>query len=211
VTGAPDPQTRHPVAGFERTAFLKPFITRSNIEVGDYTYYDDPRGAERFEDENVLYHFSPDDVLKIGKYVAIATGATFIMNGANHPLGGPSTYPFPIFGAGWAEHRGLIESMPSRGGTTIGNDVWIGWRATIMPGATVGDGAIVASASVVAADVPPYAIVAGNPAKVVKMRFAPAEIERLLAAAWWNWPVEKVSRNIRAIMAGSVADIENAR
>lgn len=208
MTGAPDPADREPVAGFPRTAFLKPFITRANIRVGDYTYYDDPRGQAHFEDENVLYQFAPDDVLEIGRYCALATGTTFIMNGANHRLDGPSTYPFPIFGAGWAEHVDLLQGLPSRGGTRVGHDVWIGWRATVAPGVSIGHGAVVASASVVASDVPPYAIVAGNPAKVVKMRFADDVIERLLAVAWWDWPVEKVTRNVRAVMSGGVDDLE---
>src|ERR687890_149200 len=75
-----------------------------------------------------------------------------------------------------------------RGDTVVGNDVWLGYEAIVMAGVTIGDGAIVAAGSVVAGDVPPYAIVAGNPARVVRSRFAEEDVQRLLRAAWWDWP-----------------------
>lgn len=153
----PSPGTRYPISGVTRTAFLKPFVTRPNIVVGDYTYYDDPRGPERFE-ENVLYHFEFNhDRLVIGRYCSIAAEVRFIMNGGNHPTSWLTTYPFPIFGRGW--EAAAPAAWPTKGDTMIGNDVWIGYGATIMPGVRIGDGAIVATAAVVTKDVPDYAVV----------------------------------------------------
>ncbi len=182
----PSPDERFPLAGVTRLGFLRQFITRPTIIVGDYTYYDDPRGPEHFE-EQVLYHFDfVGDRLIIGKYCAIAAEATFIMNGGNHLTGGLSTYPFPIFGGDWA--AGREPAWPHRGDTRVGNDVWIGYRATIMPGVTIGDGAIIASTATVTRDVPPYTVVGGNPAQPIRTRFDDATVQRLLAIAWWDWP-----------------------
>ncbi|KXF78801.1 chloramphenicol acetyltransferase [Paramesorhizobium deserti] len=209
---APDPDTIHPMPGHTRCGFLKNLVTRPTIIVGDYSYYDDPEGPERFEEHCVLYHFDfIGDRLIIGKFCAIAAGATFIMNGANHPLDGFSTYPFGIFGGDWAAAFDMEKlGRTVRGDTVVGNDVWIGMNATIMPGVTIGDGAIIATRSVVSRDVPPYAIVAGNPARVVRMRFDEAVISRLLDIAWWNWPVDKITRNIDAIGGLDLTKLEQA-
>lgn len=202
----PSPDTRHPIAGVTRTGFLKPFITRPNIVVGDYTYYDDPRGPEHFE-ENVLYHFDfIGDRLVIGKYCSIAADVKFIMNGGNHPTTWMTTYPFPIFGGGW--ESAMPSEWPTRGDTVVGNDVWIGYGATIMPGVRIGDGAIIATAAVVTKDVAPYAIVGGNPAQLLRYRFDEQTIARLLAIRWWDWDREKVARNVKALCSGDVGAIE---
>lgn len=197
----PDPATRHPMGGAPHTVFLKTVITRPTIEVGDYTYYHDPEHAAEFEERNVLYHFDfIGDRLKIGRFCALATGVCFIMNGANHDLTGVSTYPFNIFANGWEtdfDMAGLAAGM--RGDTVVGNDVWIGRDATVLPGVTIGDGAIIGAKSVVASDVPPYAVVAGNPARVVRYRFDDAMIATLLETAWWTWPAKRIARNLNAI------------
>jgi virginiamycin A acetyltransferase len=147
--------------------------------------------------------------LVIGRYCALATNVRFLMAGGNHAMLGPSTFPFGIFGGDWQERTiDLVLAGESRGDTVVGNDVWIGYGATVMGGVTIGDGAIVAAGSLVAADVPPYAIVAGNPARVVKSRYDDADVERLLAAAWWDWPVEAVTEHARTIMAGTPAELE---
>ncbi len=204
----PSPDTRYPIEGITRTAFLQPFITRPNIIVGEYTYYDDPRGPERFE-ENVLYHFEwSGDRLVIGRYCSIAAETRFIMNGGNHPTTWMTTYPFPVFGHGW--EAAMPESWPTKGDTTIGHDVWIGYGAIIMPGVTIGNGAIIAAATVVTRDVPPYAIVGGNPGTVLRYRFDEATIARLQALAWWNWDAAKVTRNVKALCAGDVDALEGA-
>ncbi len=202
----PDPNTIYPLAGFPQTVFLKNLITRPNIEVGDYTYFDDPDGAERFEDNNVLYHYAfHGDRLVIGRFTAIARGARFIMNGANHAMEGFSTYPFNIFNGGW--EKGFDQQTwtdAGRGDTVVGNDVWIGTDVTVMPGTVIGDGAIVAARSVVAGDLPPYAIAGGNPAKVIRLRYDEETIARLLSIAWWNWPADKITRNLDAIRGNDI-------
>jgi virginiamycin A acetyltransferase len=174
---------------------------------GDYTYYDDPSDPTAFEQNNVLYAYGPERLV-IGRYCALAEGVRFVLAGANHPMLGPSTFPFGIFGGDWAETMDLVMSAPSRGDTVVGNDVWLGYRALVMPGVTIGDGAIVAAGSVVGADVPPYAIAGGNPARVLRMRYDEEDVERLLRAAWWDWPVELVTRHARTIMSGTPAELE---
>lgn len=204
IQTAPDPHSAYPLTGTKRVVFLKQHITRPNISVGDYTYYDSPDHPERFQDDNVLYHYEAQgDRLLIGKYCALAHGVTFIMNGANHRMDGISTFPFPIFGADWAKHRDLLVGLPSRGDTVVGNDVWMGMDAMVMPGVTIHDGAIVAARAVVTNDAPPYTIVAGNPARVVRERFPPNDVQRLLKAAWWDWPIETINANIDTLMSGN--------
>lgn len=185
--------------GFPQVGYSKNFITSPNIEVGDYTYYDDPDGPEHFE-KNVLYHFDfIGDKLIIGKFCAIAKDVTFIMNGANHQSTGFSTYPFFIFGNGWEKSAPQPGDLPFKGNTEIGNDVWIGFNATIMPGVKIGNGAIIASKSVVTNDVPAYAVVGGNPAKIIKQRFDDKTINALLSIAWWDWSSDKITAHLDAI------------
>ncbi len=196
----PDPNNKSPMEGFPQVGFLKNYITSENIIVGDYTYYDDPEGPERFE-QNVLYHFPfVGDKLIFGKFCAIATGVKFIMNGANHKLSGFSTYPFQIFGNGWERVMPEDNELPNKGNTEIGHDVWIGYEAAIMPGVKIGSGAIIASKSVVTRNVPPYTVVGGNPAAVLKRRFDDDTIKALLQIAWWDWNVEKISANLESIV-----------
>lgn len=198
----PSPDTLYPLAGYPRAVFLRNFITRPAIEVGEYSYYDDPDGAERFEERNVLHHFPEiyGDRLIIGKFTAIASGARFIMNGANHAMGGFSTYPFNIFSGGWEKGFDVSTwTSQSRGDTVVGNDVWIGMDTTIMPGVTIGDGAIIATGSVVVSDIPAYAIAGGNPATLIKKRFDDQTIATLLDIAWWNWGAERITANLDAI------------
>ena len=210
MTG-PDPDTLHPLPEHPRVAFLRPLARgRDNVTVGRYAYYDDPDHATEFFDRNVLHHHDfMGDRLTIGAFTAIATGARFVMNGANHDMAGFTTFPFDIF-AGWGKFEVARYLGQSRGDTVIGPDVWIGSEAWIMPGITVGPGAIVAAKSVVGRDVPPYAVVAGNPARVVRHRFDPATTRRLLAVAWWDWPVEKITRNLAAIRGTDIDALEAA-
>lgn len=133
----PDPFDPHPLPGFPQVCFIKNTVTNPNIVIGDYTYYDDPDGAENFE-RNVLYHFPfIGDKLVIGKFCALARGVKFIMNGANHKTSGISTYPFYIFGKGWESAMPAPGDLPYKGDTVIGNDVWIGYEALIMPGVKI--------------------------------------------------------------------------
>ena len=165
----PPPSARHPIEGAERLGFLKNFITRPNIEVGDYSYYDDPKGVEQFE-KNVLYHFDfIGDRLIIGRFCSIAAETRFSMNGGNHATTWFTTFPFPVFGNGW--EAAMPDSWPNRGDTNVGHDVWSGYGAAIMPGVQIGNGAIVATGSVVTKDVEPFAIVGRNPAELIRYRF----------------------------------------
>lgn len=211
MTG-PNPNIKHPIFMHPRVGFLKALVDAPNIEIGDFTYYDDPDGPDKFVERCVLHHYPfIGDRLVIGKFCAIAEGARFIMNGANHAMSGFSTYPFNIFGHGWEEGFDVASwEKENRGDTVIGNDVWIGMEAIVMPGVTIGDGAIVAAKSVVTHDVPPYAIVAGNAAKVVKTRFDNRTVERLVRLAWWDWPLDKINRNLNAIRGSDLNRLEAA-
>ncbi len=198
----PSPETKHPIAGQTRLVYLKAVVTNPNITVGDYTYYDDADRPEDFE-RNVLYHFDfVGDKLIIGKFCCIASGVKFIMNGGNHRTDWFTNYPFPVFGQGW--EAAMPEDWPNKGNTVVGNDVWIGYGATLMPGVEVGDGAIVASKSVVTQSVQPYSIVGGNPAKEIRKRFDEDTITTLLAVQWWHWDIEKITRNLGAICGGDI-------
>ncbi|WP_299835785.1 CatB-related O-acetyltransferase [uncultured Tenacibaculum sp.] len=200
----PDKHTKFPLANYKKLCFLKNIITNPNITVGDYTYYDDFENVENFE-KNVKYHFDfTGDKLIIGKFCMIASGVSFIMNGANHLTDAISTYPFAIFGNGW-EKAMEGKSYPNKGGIVIGNDVWIGHNATIMAGVTIGDGAIIATNSTIVKDVPPYTIVGGNPGKEIKKRFDEETINKLLALKWWDWPIEKITENLQNL-TGNLID-----
>lgn len=207
ITG-PDPNAIYPRKDDSNLVFLKNFVKASNIIVGDYTYFDDRRyGPDKFEEYNVLYNYDFAKVkLIIGKFCAIAAETRFIMTG-DHKLDAISTYPFPIFGHGW-ETAFDIFNLPVKGDIIVGNDVWFGYDSLVKGGVTIGDGAIIAARAVVVKDVPPYSIVAGNPAKVVKMRFDDKIIERLLRIAWWDWPIEKINQNIKLICSLDVDRLE---
>jgi virginiamycin A acetyltransferase len=214
TANGPDPGTTSPRESYKNLIFLKNVIISKNIEIGDFTYYDDQNDPLSFE-KNVLYHFDfIGDKLIIGKFCAVASDVKFIMNGANHETAPISTYPFAIFGNGWEkilEGVNISDKYPHKGDTIIGNDVWIGYGVTIMPGVKVGNGAIIASLSVVTKDVPDYAIVGGNPATVIRKRFSEQDIQRLNDIAWWNWSVAKITANLKLINGGDVNGLLHAR
>jgi virginiamycin A acetyltransferase len=213
VLTGPDPDALHPMPGFPRIVALRPLAKgRANVTVGPYSYYDDPEHAPAFFERNVLHHFDfVGDRLEIGPFCAFATGCRIVMNGANHAMGGFSTYPFNIFGSGWEDgFDPATWAAEMRGDTVIGADVWVGAEAWIMPGVAIGPGAIVAAKAVVTRDVAPYAVVAGNPAREVRRRFDAATVEALLALAWWDWPVERITRNLDAIRGRDLAALRVA-
>lgn len=206
----PSPETIFPVQEDNRICYLKNVITNPNIIVGDYTYYDDPNHPEWFE-KNVLYHSDlVGDKLIIGKFCSIASGVRFIMNGANHQLAGFSSYPFGVFGHGWdsgTPSKKEVQAL-SKGDTIIGNDVWIGHEAMIMPGVKIADGAIIGARSVVTQDVPPYSIVAGNPARMIKRRFDDETVYMLLQLKWWEWEPEIITKSLKFILSGDKSRLE---
>ncbi|HMP30547.1 MAG TPA: CatB-related O-acetyltransferase [Saprospiraceae bacterium] len=202
MTG-PDKATIFPLENYNRLCFLKNIIKNPNIIVGDYTYYDDFESVENFE-KNVKYHFEfIGDKLNIGKFCMIASDVKFIMNGANHLTKAISSYPFAIFGHGW-ENAMDGKEYPHKGEIIIGNDVWIGYNATIMAGVTVGDGAIIAANATVIKDVAPYTIVGGNPAQQIKKRFDEDTISKLLSLKWWDWDIEKITQNIKTLTGNDI-------
>lgn len=183
----PDPNAVFPNE-YGTTCFLKNVITAPNIQVGDYTYYDDPVDPTGFEKNNVLFNWPEfGDKLIIGKFCAIASGVQFIMGSANHRTSSVTTYPFNVFGGAWADNTPPhLQQLPFKGDTVIGNDVWIGRNSVVLPGVHIGDGAIVAAQSVVAKDVAPYTVVGGNPARFIKPRFDGELTDLLLRLRWWD-------------------------
>ncbi len=204
---APDKDIIFPLENIQRLCFLKNIIKNPNIIVGDYTYYDDFENVENFE-KNVKYHFDfVGDKLIIGKFCMIASDVKFIMNGGNHLTDAFSAYPFSIFGHGW-ESAMEGKKYPNKGDTNVGNDIWIGYNSTIMPGITIGDGAIIAANSTVVKNVEPYTIVGGNPAKEIRKRFDRNVIERLLKIKWWEWDIEKITRNVKSLNSNDLEKLE---
>lgn len=207
----PDANNPHPMEGFPQICFIKNTVSNPNIIIGEYTYYDDPEDSDNFE-RNVLYHFPfVGDKLIIGKFCALSRGVKFIMNGANHKMSGFSTYPFEIFGQGWEHVMPQADEYPFKGDTVIGNDVWIGYEAVIMPGVKVGDGAIIAAKSVVTKEVAPYTIVGGNPARTIRPRFSDSIVQALLEIAWWNWDMEKITRNLEQIVSADIEALQSCQ
>jgi virginiamycin A acetyltransferase len=205
----PDKTKIFPKPGEKDSVYLQNVITNPRIIVGDYTIHHDFKDPTDFETENVLY-LKPEnhDKLFIGKYCSIACGARFIMNGANHKMGSFTTFPFPVVAVDWELDLGREQAWDQAGDTVIGNDVWIGYESIIMPGIHVGDGAVLAARSLVTKDVPPYTIVGGSPARVIKKRFSDDIIEILLKLKWWDWDALKVKKNVMALMSGDVAALK---
>jgi len=184
----PNPNTIHPIAGYDKEIYVKPTIKNPNIIVGDFTYIAD----SEFE-SHVTHHYDfIGDKLIIGKFCQIAAGVEFVMNGANHQMNAVSTFPFYTL-EGWEMKPPAASDMPFKGDTVIGNDVWIGQNATILPGVHIGDGAIIGANSVVASDIEPYSIVVGNPAKLIRYRFDGELTSLLLKFKWWDKPVEEIN------------------
>ena len=184
----PNPNTVHPIAGYDKEIYVKPTIKNPNIIVGDFTYIAD----SEFE-SHVTHHYDfIGDKLIIGKFCQIAAGVEFVMNGANHQMNAVSTFPFYTL-EGWEMKPPAASDMPFKGDTVIGNEVWIGQNATILPGVHIGDGAIIGANSVVASDIEPYSIVVGNPAKLIRYRFDGELTSLLLKFKWWDKPVEEIN------------------
>lgn len=197
----------YPRTGDTQTIYLKNVVENPNITVGEYTIYNDfVNDPTEFGRNNVLYHYPINhDKLIIGKFCSIACGAKFLFNSANHTLSSLSTYPFPLFFEAWdLEKRDVTDAWDNKGDIVVGNDVWIGYEAVILAGVTIGDGAIVGTRAVVTKDVPPYTIVGGIPAKPIRKRFSNETIHALLKMQWWNWPEEKIRKNIPAIKSGNL-------
>ena len=201
----------YPRTGDRQTIYLKSVIHDPNISVGEYTMYNDfVNDPTEFEKNNVLYHYPINhDRLIIGKFCSIACGAKFIFTSANHTLKSLSTYPFPLFFEEWGlDKANVTDSWDNKGDITIGNDVWIGYEAVIMSGVTIGDGAIIAARAVVTKDVPPYTIVGGVPARLIRKRFSDKTVALLSEIKWWEWSYDRIKKNLPAITAGRIDDLK---
>ncbi|MPM51711.1 Virginiamycin A acetyltransferase [bioreactor metagenome] len=198
----PDKTKLYPNENLKTVCYIKNLPRKQNVEIGDYTYYSDNKKSPENFYERIQHHYEfLGDKLIIGKFCAIAEGVTFVMNGANHRMDGITTYPFNIFGGGWEKVTPTVEQLPFKGDTVIGNDVWIGQNVTIMPGVKIGDGAIIAANATVTKNVESYAIVGGNPARLIKMRFSDEMIELLLKLQWWNLDEQKIFDNLELLVS----------
>jgi len=182
-----DPNTIHPIPGYDKEIYIKPTIKNKNIIVGEFSYI-----ADSDFESHVTHHYDfIGDKLIIGKFCQIASGVEFVMNGANHQMNAVSTYPF--YTLGWDMNPPKAEDLPIKGDTIIGNDVGIGQNAVIMPGVHIGNGTIIATNSVVTKNVESYTIVGGSPAKEIIKRFDDELIELLNKLEWWNKPIEEIN------------------
>ncbi|MCQ2478214.1 MAG: CatB-related O-acetyltransferase [Clostridia bacterium] len=199
----PDPNKKHPIPGYEKEIYVKPTISNTNIIVGDFTYIAD----SEFESHVTNFYPWSRDKLIIGKFCQIAAGVEFMMNDANHQMSAVSTFPFYTL-EGWNMESPKAEDMPYKGDTVIGNDVWIGKNAVILPGVHIGDGAIIGANSVVGSEVEPYTIVVGNPAKSIRKRFDDELIDLLEKFKWWDMDIDTINSLIPLITS---SDLENVK
>ncbi len=209
----PAPDTRYPITLADGTlhrdtVFLRAVIDHPRWQIGAYTYASSEAPPEDWARALApyLYEFSRDRLI-LGKFCQIADSVLFITASANHRYDGFSSFPFAIF------HR-RFEDAPSLPGPgrdiVIGNDVWIGQGARILPCARIGDGVIIGAGAVVGGTVAPYQVVIGNPARVLRPRFAPETVARLLELRWWDWPIAHVVAHEAAICGGDLAALEAA-
>lgn len=205
----PDPSVRNPLLLPDgkhdpATVFLNQVINHPNIEIGDWTYYNDRRLPDNYADTLAPYLFpGAPERLKIGRFCQIAEGVEFITATANHPMSGISTYPFAVFDP--PRFGGYRSSLPRGRDTIVGNDCWIGRGAVLLPGARLGNGVVVAANAVVRGAIPDYAVVGGNTAEVIRMRFSKQEVETLLQLRWWDWPADAIENALPAIEDGDVS------
>ena len=200
-----DPKLIYPRKLDHHTVYLKNVVWGPNIVIDDFTFYNDfEKDPRDFQKNNILYHYPINgEFLIMGKYCSIACGAKFIFTSGNHNPDSLANFPFPIFFKEWNLVHGRIqEAWDNKGDIVIGNDVWIGYHATIMQGVTIGDGAIVGARAVVTKDVPPYAIVGGVPARILKYRFDESTRKKLLVLKWWDWDPEKIKANLPYLTKG---------
>lgn len=205
----PNPNYKYPTAVGKRIVFLKNVITRANIKVGDYTYFQDYEDGSNFENRNVLFHTPKSrDKLIIGKFCQIGNGVVFLMNSSLYRYKSFTSYPFEIIGGHLIKDTKFI--LPDKGNTEVGNDVLIGYEAVIMPGVKIGDGAIIGARSIVTKDVEAYSVVGGNPAELKRKRFDDKVIELLQKMSWWDWRIDHIIKIMPALASEDIEKLQEA-
>ena len=199
----PNPNNIYPIAGYDKEIYVKPTVKNPNIIVGDFTYIAD----SEFESHVTNYYPWSRDKLIIGKFCQIAAGVEFVMNDANHQMNAVTTFPFYTL-EGWEMSAPDPSEMPFKGDTVVGNDVWIGQNAVILPGVHIGDGAIIGANSIVGSDVDPYTIVVGNPARSLRKRFDDELIELLLRFKWWDRSIDEINELIPLLTCSELDKVE---
>lgn len=209
-----DPAKKHPMVMPDGTVVktvvhLNRVIDHPRMEIGDFSYFGHLEELEDYAAYIAPYLFplSPEKLM-IGKFCQIAHGVRFITSSANHNMNGFSTYPFNNFmmtpDTSMEDIKAMFNIPERKGDTIVGNDVWIGTEAMIMPGVTIGNGAIISARSVVAKDIEPYTVVGGNPAKPLRKRFDDKTVQTLQDIKWWDWPIEKIEAHIEAITGADI-------
>ena len=161
----------------------------SNYKIGEWSY-----------GEPEIAYWDTGASLQVGRFCSIARGVTIYLGGEHH-LEWVSTYPFSMI----FTDAGSLPGYPhTKGDVVIGNDVWIGSDSIVLSGVNIGDGAVIGARSVVTKDVKPYQVVAGNPARGIRFRFSPEQIDRLLEIAWWNWPLKRIQEAWPLLQSGNV-------
>ncbi|NSL89804.1 type B chloramphenicol O-acetyltransferase [Chitinophaga sp. Mgbs1] len=191
-----------------RGKIIKDHITNTNIIAGKYSYYSGYYHGHSFDD--CARYLFPDrndvDRLIIGSYCSIGSGVSFIMAGnQGHRHDWISSFPF-FYMSEIPYFRQSRDGYQPAGDTVVGNDVWIGSEAMIMPGITIGDGAVIGSRALVTKDVEPYAIVGGNPAKLIRKRFSDHHITLLMEMKWWNWE-EDILKDLMPVLCSENIDL----
>ncbi len=174
---------------------LAPLIRRWGHEIGDYSY---GHPKVRFSETGAK--------LRMGRYCSVADKVEILLGG-NHRLDWATTYPFTALPGLWPSAKDLEGSHASKGDVTIGHDVWLGSACMILSGVTIGHGAVIGARAVVAKDVPPYGIVAGNPARLVRVRFPDEVVAALLAGAWWDLPREELAPLIPLLQSNRISEL----
>ena len=205
--------SKNPFKDYRDSYVIRQQVKNPNIIAGEHSYYAGYYHGKEFDD-CVWYMDGTETVcpekLIIGKFCSIATGTTFMMAGnQGHRYDWIAQYPLDSFDD---DYDGYKKNPPkafvSKGDTVVGNDVWIGAEAMIMPGLTIGDGAVIAARAFVTKDVEPYTIVGGNPATIIKKRFSDEEITILQETKWWNWSDEKIKQNLDVLRSGNIEEIK---
>lgn len=210
----PPPDTSHPVtlpdgSIHTGTVFLNAVLNHPNLRIGDYTYYsDDEMPAPELMRRRLFPYLYGDQRVEVGRFCALAMGVSFVTDSANHRYDGFSAFPFAIFDGMEPGRPSIPDAAPRP--TIVGHDCWLGRNAMILPGARIGSGVIVGAGAVVGGEVPDYAIVAGNPGRLLRMRFDADTIAELLRIAWWDWPIDRIMAHEAEICGSNLPALSRA-